>query len=106
MMEEGVWEKIQVFRGHSAAAAEQAPEVDLVYIDGDHSARGCRADIELYLPKTRKVICGDDYCDTYPGIKEATGALLPGHQSDGPFWWFEIAPKSQSEAEEFVSVAE
>ena len=92
MKAEGVFDKIVPLRGPSLLMASSAPVVDLVYIDGDHSKTGAFADISHYLPKARKVICGDDYTPDHPGVKWAATELLPSHEHDGPFWWYEMDP--------------
>ncbi len=35
--------------------------VDMVFIDGDHAYESVAADIEAWLPKAQKLICGHDY---------------------------------------------
>lgn len=92
MEAEGVFHKITPLRGYSVSAAHLLREADLIYIDGDHSMPGCMSDIMNYLPKAKKVICGDDYTNDFPGVKRAVSELLPAHQHDGPFWWFETTP--------------
>ena len=100
MEELGVWHKIEVLRGLSQDMAAQAPVVDLVYVDGDHSYEGCKRDIELYRPKAKKVICGDDYhrdehgVPYYPGVIQAATELLSGHHFEAGFWWFELSRKN------------
>jgi hypothetical protein len=106
MIAEGVWETIEVIRGLSSDVADRVPEVDLVYVDGDHTEGGCLADIELYIPKARKLICGNDYSDKFPGVRTATAALLPDHRSEASFWWFEKATKSKPEPEAAANAAD
>lgn len=54
-----------IVRKYSADAAEDFPDAffDLVFIDGDHSYEGCRADIINYLPKVKPggYLSGHDY---------------------------------------------
>jgi hypothetical protein len=53
-------------------AQYEIPDVDMVFIDGNHDAAQVRADIAAWLPKTRKLICGHDY------------SLLPAGQAGYP----------------------
>ena len=41
--------------------------LDFVFVDGDHSYEGCKADIEAWWPKLKKggIMSGDDYGHTY-----------------------------------------
>ena len=51
---------------------------DFVFIDADHRYESVLNDITLWLPKVRSggLICGHDFCDTWPGVKRAVGELL------------------------------
>ena len=90
MIDHNVWGKVTPVRGLSWDVAEFLAPVDLVYVDGDHSYEGCKRDIELYLPKARKVICGDDYGEREGfGVVQAVQEMLPGYKSHSFFWWFE-----------------
>jgi hypothetical protein len=59
----GHFPNLRAIRGFSPAVIEthNLPDVDMVFIDGDHKEASVRADIEGWLPKTRKLICGHDY---------------------------------------------
>ena len=89
----GVEHKIKVLRGYSQHMANHAPQVDMVFIDGDHSYLGCALDIHDYIYKAAKVLCGDDFhCDEngnpyFPGVHQAVNKLLPGYSSKGLLWW-------------------
>jgi hypothetical protein len=56
---------VTVLRMRSTDAAASLPDgsLDWVYIDGDHSYEGVKADLEAYFPKVRPggFIAGDDY---------------------------------------------
>jgi Methyltransferase domain len=80
---------IHPYVGTSETWAPRLRPVDLVYIDGEHSYGSVRRDIDLYLPKAKFVICGDDYTHA-PGVRKAVDELLPGRLTMGPFWWWEI----------------
>ena len=60
-------DKICVLRGTTLEVADQIndSELDLVYIDGDHTAKGIVIDLIKLFPKVKKggVIGGDDYVD-------------------------------------------
>lgn len=97
LQELGLWYKIISIHGQSQKVAWAMPKVDLVYVDGDHSYESCKADIELYLPKARKVICGDDHHRMpdgnyeFPGVARACEEYfgLTGYRVDRRFWWYE-----------------
>jgi len=46
-------------------------EIDMVFIDGDHTREGFEADLNAWLPKCRKMICGHDITqDGVPKVLE------------------------------------
>lgn len=61
----------------SAAFARQAGELDVVYIDGDHSYEAVRADIAAYSVKLSPggFLAGHDYHSGYPGVMKAVEQL-------------------------------
>lgn len=66
----GHFPNLTVLRGDSPTMAEQfTGQADMVFIDGDHSAAGCLADIRAWLPKTRRLLCGHDRAQE--GVPEA-----------------------------------
>jgi hypothetical protein len=47
-------ERITAVRSTSAAAASEfSAEIDFLFLDGDHSYDGCKADVEAWLPKVK-----------------------------------------------------
>jgi Methyltransferase domain len=84
----GHFPNLVAIRASSPEAAEQVPQVDMVFLDGDHEYAAVVADIEAWLPKTRRLLCGHDYGHPdYPGVAEAVDAIFadamelagPGH---------------------------
>lgn len=57
----GHFANLVAIRGFSPAVAADIPDIDMVFIDGMHDEASVVADIEGWLPKTRKLICGHDY---------------------------------------------
>jgi hypothetical protein len=57
--------KLETCREDSAEAIASLPDqsVDWVYIDASHDFEAVLADLEAALPKTRRWICGHDYCE-------------------------------------------
>lgn len=89
----GVDDKVRLVRKKSEEAVETTGEYHLVYIDGDHSYEQCKLDIELYRPKAKKILCGDDHhCDEsgkpyFPGVVQVVKELCPNAEIDGLLWW-------------------
>jgi methyltransferase family protein len=77
MDECGHFSNLVAIRACSPGAADQVPDVDMVFLDGDHEYEGVVADIEAWLPKTRKLLCGHDYGHPdYPGVARAVDEIL------------------------------
>lgn len=53
----------QIVRGVSWDVADQLPQLDFAFLDGDHSAYGVTNDLAAYWPKITKsgILCGHDY---------------------------------------------
>ena len=60
----GNFTNMVAIRDSSPGVVDQVPTVDMVFIDGAHDYDSVIADIDGWLPKTTKLICGHDYYDT------------------------------------------
>lgn len=71
--------RCQIFKGYSieAAATAQDGSLDFVFLDGDHSEEGVRADIAAWRPKIRRggMLLGHDAA--WPGVRAAIDELCP-----------------------------
>ena len=63
-------------QGYSAQVANKIPQVDLIFIDADHSYEGCSADIKAYESKVKTggLLTGHDI--DYPGVNRAVRELV------------------------------
>lgn len=59
----GHHKNLKLLKMDSLGAAKKFEDksVDMVFIDGGHTHEEVRADIEAWLPKVKKLICGHDY---------------------------------------------
>eukprot|EP00929_Paragymnodinium_shiwhaense_P066852 TRINITY_DN33586_c0_g1_i1.p1 TRINITY_DN33586_c0_g1~~TRINITY_DN33586_c0_g1_i1.p1 ORF type:complete len:374 (+),score=70.15 TRINITY_DN33586_c0_g1_i1:283-1404(+) len=76
------------------AATWQQEAVDVLFVDGDHSLEGVRADLEAWLPLVRSggIIAGHDYSRKFRGVARAVHSMLPPEATlhlapDMVFWW-------------------
>lgn len=78
----GYRHRVALVREFSAKAAEfwGRKPIGLLFVDGDHSAEGCRRDIEAWAPHLadeRAIIAVDDYGHPdWPGVAEAVDGLV------------------------------
>ncbi len=85
----------EVLRLPSVDAAELfAPgELDMVFIDGDHSYEGARADIGAWTPiiKPGGILAGHDYYTRWPGVVRAVDEAFENVQfMPDTMWWVQL----------------
>lgn len=88
----GSYPNMAYMREDSSRAAGLFPDksVDMVFIDAGHSYEDCKRDIEAWLPKTRKLICGHDYSENWPGVMKAVDELLGNFYVNESIWYKEV----------------
>lgn len=75
-----LYRKIFPCPGTSDAYARIWPfDVDLVFIDARHDYDSVKQDILLWAPlvKSGGILCGHDYSQAFPGVKQAVDELIP-----------------------------
>jgi hypothetical protein len=87
--------KCKIIRKMSSEAVKNVPdELDLVFIDGNHSYEYVKEDIKLWLPKVRAggILSGHDYDHKlFPGVVKAVDELLQNKVSIGfDTTWYHI----------------
>ena len=55
----------------AAASDLISPEVDMVFIDGDHAYESVLDDLKTWAPRTKKMVCGHDLKAATPGVEKA-----------------------------------
>lgn len=75
-------------QGNSHLVADRVPQVDLVFIDADHSYNGCRGDIIAYSPKVKPggILSGHDI--DYPGVNSAVNQYVKSFNVGPNNVWF------------------
>lgn len=82
---------VRVLQMDSVEAASMLSPVDMVFIDGAHTYAEVKADLEAWLPKTRKLICGHDF--ECPDVQRAVKEVLGEVYSSGNHWFKTIGAK-------------
>ena len=76
----GLDPRIRIIRDLSVAIQDLLPAnyLDWIYIDGDHSYRGCRADLDAAVTVVRPggIIMGHDYDSSHPGVIQAVTEFI------------------------------
>jgi precorrin-6B methylase 2 len=57
----GKYKNLHVIHAFAHDATGRVPKIDMTFIDGDHSYPAISLDIDDWLPKTNRLICGHDY---------------------------------------------
>lgn len=84
-------DRLVPIQGNSHLVANQIPNVDLVFIDADHSYNGCKGDILAYTPKVKSsgILAGHDI--DYPGVNRAVNELVGSYEVGPNNVWFSAA---------------
>tara|TARA_Y100000385_G_scaffold204933_1_gene212280 strand:+ start:450 stop:938 length:489 start_codon:yes stop_codon:yes gene_type:complete len=77
-------------QGKSVSVSPKVPNVDLVFIDADHSYNGCYSDIKAYTPKVNKggILSGHDI--DFPGVNKAVNELVQTFDVGPNNVWFKF----------------
>jgi predicted O-methyltransferase YrrM len=92
MIKSGAWPKLHVMRMNSKEAAELFVEgthkpAELIYLDASHDFGNVLRDIMLWTPLAGSIICGDDYDENWPGVKQAVDRYFYNAKVEGRFWF-------------------
>jgi Methyltransferase domain len=64
------FDNVHGIREPSPAAGAHVPDpVDMVFIDGAHDYGSVAADINYWLPRTKRLLCGHDYVRATPDVQ-------------------------------------
>ena len=78
-----------VDRKDSLSAAKQYPDgfFDMIFIDAEHTYESVKKDLDVWLPKARKLICGHDYFDRFPGVVKAVNEKFGTVEFTDVIWY-------------------
>jgi predicted O-methyltransferase YrrM len=82
----GEFPNLVVVKKDSLEAALEVPQVDMVFIDADHTYEDIKRDIKAWMPKAKKLICGHDYDDGWPGIIQGVDETFEKVEVIGSIW--------------------
>lgn len=88
----GHFENLTVLRMTSEEAEQSdliPPQVDMVWIDGNHYREGVLTDLNLWIPRTKVLACGHDY--NWPSVYHAVvdyfgNTIPPKPWADSKIW--------------------
>lgn len=83
----GNFSNLIIERGNSLEIADKYKgwTFDMIFLDGSHGYDDVKKDIEAWLPKTKKLICGHDY--DFPEVKKAVDELIGSVNLVGSIWY-------------------
>lgn len=82
------YQNLKIIRGDTKNA--DCKPADMVFIDAEHTYEGCKADISKWLPKAKKIICGHDYNNEWPGVVQAVNEAFGEVNVVGTIWYKEF----------------
>lgn len=87
----GHYPNLKVLKGYSTDIARQFDgSVDMVFIDGGHNYSEVKSDIEVWLPKTKKIICGHDYKNEWTDVTKTVDEKFKKVNSIDSIWWVNL----------------
>jgi len=89
----GHYKNLEILKGDSVEMANMfnGTKVDMVFIDAGHTYEECKSDIEAWLPKCKKRICGHDYSNDHMGVKKAVDEKFgKAFKTVDSIWWVDL----------------
>lgn len=90
LKELGIYDKVHIYKGTSESAYNCIHKyftADLIFVDGSHEYADVKKDIAMWFDRAVRVICGDDYTDVHPQVKQAVNELLPQANKNQRVWY-------------------
>lgn len=81
------FDNITILQMSSDEAAALDIEADLVYIDASHDYQSVQTDIAKWYPKTKKILCGDDYTVHWDSVRLAVDECGLEINKDQRVWY-------------------
>ncbi len=88
----GHYKNLEVLKGNSVDIAKSfnGNRADMVFLDAGHTYEECKADIDAWLPKCKKIICGHDYVKEHMGVMQAVNERFKNVNIVDSIWWVKL----------------
>jgi precorrin-6B methylase 2 len=90
----GHYPNLHMIHDYAHNVVNAVPDVDMTFIDGEHTLKAVAEDVRDWFPKTRVLLCGHDYGHPdYPGVKDLIDSAFEGRFAVAPgtsIWYVEI----------------
>ncbi len=85
------YDNLNIMQGDSVEiATHHTGYADLVFIDAEHTYEGCKADLEAWAPKARKMIAVHDFNASWPGVMQAVNEKFGVVKTVGSIAYVEV----------------
>jgi len=84
----GEFKNLKVLKMTGDKASEKVDKADMVFIDGEHTYDAVKNDIQKWLPKAKKLICGHDY--NWQSVRMAVDEVLGDVKTAESIWYKEM----------------
>lgn len=91
----GMFPNLKSMKLDSLEAAHEVPDTDMVFIDGGHTYAEVLADIDAWVPKAKRLLCGHDYemPDVARAVNERFGRLV--ENPVGSIWTVDMTANTE-----------
>jgi hypothetical protein len=102
----GHFKNLKVMRMTGDEAAVEIPDksMDATFIDAGHTRWEVLHDIRMWVPKTKKLLCGHDYMPGWPGVIEAVNEVFGSPDGIGghSIWYVDLTRRNPEDLKKHI----